>query len=83
MPDEDIGSNGLGAETGGFLLLNKQERAILKEILSRSLTSPEGVQYIRNTFGEEYVQLGLEFLNRLGGSFRRWNQPEVYPPQEG
>lgn len=67
MPDEDIGSNGLGAETGGFLLLNKQERAILKEILSRSLTSPEGVQYIRNTFGEEYVQLGLEFLDRLGG----------------
>ena len=47
MPGEDIDSNGLGHETGGFLLLNKQERAILKEILSRSLTSPEGVQYIR------------------------------------
>ena len=67
MAEEDIGNHGFRAETGGFLLLNKQEREILKEILSRSLTSPEGVQYIRNTFGEEYVQLGLDFLERLGG----------------
>ncbi len=62
MPDHEI-----HAETGGFLLLNKQERELLREILSRSLGSPEGVQYIRKTLGEEYVHLGLDFLERLGG----------------
>ena len=67
MPEEDIANNGVGSETGGFVLLNKQERTLLKEILSRSLTSPEGVDYIRKTLGEEYVQVGLEFLDRLGG----------------
>jgi len=52
-------------ESGGFLMLNKKERTIIREILARTLRSAGGEQYIRETFGEEYVQIGLEFLERL------------------
>ena len=67
MDENNTHNHGDRDETGGFLLLNKKEREILREILSRTLSSPEGVQYIRNTFGEEYVQIGLDFLEMLGG----------------
>lgn len=54
-------------QSGGFLLLNKKEREILREILARSLSSPEGRHYIKNTLGEEYVRIGLDFLKSIGG----------------
>lgn len=66
--DEKDTHNHVDRDTsGGFLLLNKKEREILREILSRSLSSADGVQYISKTLGEEYIQIGLDFLEMLGG----------------
>ena len=54
-------------ETGGFFLLNKPERNLLREILNITLNAEQGKRYIINKLGEEYIDIGMEFFKRIGG----------------
>lgn len=67
MPEETFDSSSYADETGNFFLLNKTERKLLKEILNITLSAEQGKKYIVKKLGEDYLEIGAEFLKRIGG----------------
>ena len=67
MPEETFDSSSYADETGDFFLLNKTERKLLKEILNITLSAEQGKKYIVKKLGEDYLEIGAEFLKRIGG----------------
>ena len=67
MPEETFDSASYADETGNFFLLNKTERKLLKEILNITLSAEQGKKYIVKKLGEDYLEIGAEFLKRIGG----------------
>lgn len=67
MEDNDNTRVGYLGETGGFFLLNKTERNLIREILNITLNAEQGKQYIINKLGEEYLDIGTQFFKRIGG----------------
>jgi hypothetical protein len=53
--------------TGNFFLLNKTERKLLREILNITLGAEQGKKYIVKKLGEDYLEVGADFLKRIGG----------------
>ncbi|MFC1579565.1 hypothetical protein ACFL4N_01485 [Thermodesulfobacteriota bacterium] len=67
MPEETVDSSSYINETGNFFLLNKTERKLLKEILNITLSAEQGKKYIINKLGKDYLEIGADFLKRIGG----------------
>lgn len=55
-------------KTGALLMLNKQERKLLKELLSMTLKSQPAKDWITKKLGSEYVEIGEKLLKTMGGS---------------
>ena len=54
-------------KTGALLMLNKQERRLLKELLAMTLQSQPAREWITKKLGSEYVEIGENLLKSMGG----------------
>ena len=57
----------LSDKTCALLMLNKEERKLIKELLIMSLNSESIKAYITKKMGQRYLQIGEKLLNTLGG----------------
>jgi hypothetical protein len=57
----------LSDKTCALLMLNKEERKLIKELLIMSLNSESIKAYIVKKMGRKYLQTGEKLLNTLGG----------------
>jgi len=55
------------SQSSKFLMLNKKERILLRALLSGSLASEAGREFIAKKFGEEYLEVGDRLLSEMGG----------------
>ena len=67
MSENNVDSSSYSDDGGNFFLLNKTERKLLKEILNITLSAEQGKKYIVNKLGEDYLEVGADFLKRIGG----------------
>ncbi len=56
----------LSDRTAALLMLNKDERKLIKEILVMTLKSENGKGHIRKILGADYVKLAENLLKALG-----------------
>lgn len=54
--------------TGALLMLNKDERRLLRELLSMTLKSKNARDWIEKKLGKEYVNIGERLLKTMGGN---------------
>jgi hypothetical protein len=54
-------------KTGALLMLNKQERKLLRELLAMTLQSQPARDWITKKLGSEYVEIGENLLKSMGG----------------
>ena len=55
-------------KTGALLMLNKEERKLLKELLSMTLKSKNAREWITKKLGSEYIEIGEKLLKTMGSS---------------
>ncbi len=55
-------------KTGALLMLNKNERKLLKELLTMTLKSESAKEWIVKKLGKEYINIGEKLLRTMGGS---------------
>ena len=55
-------------QTGALLMLNKNERKLLKELLIMSLHSQKAKELIVKKLGNKYIEIAQNLLTALGGS---------------
>lgn len=53
--------------TGALLMLNKNERKLLKELLLMALKGKNTREWIVKKLGNEYLEIGQELLKTMGG----------------
>jgi hypothetical protein len=58
----------LSDKTSALLMLNKDERKLLKELLIMSLNSESIKAYIEKKMGKKYLQIGESLLKNMGES---------------
>jgi hypothetical protein len=58
---------GLADNTGALLMINKQERILLRELLAMSLKSQSARKWISNKLGPDYLGIGERLLKAMGG----------------
>jgi hypothetical protein len=68
MDKQDDTELALHDETGALLMLNKEERRLLKALLAMTLKSKNARSWIEKTLGEEYVTIGERLLKTMGGN---------------
>ncbi len=56
----------LSDQTGALLMLNKEERKLLKQLLSMTMGSESGKAYIIKKLGPEYIKVAEKLLQALG-----------------
>jgi hypothetical protein len=56
----------LSDRTAALLMVNKDERKLIRELLVMTLNSENGKGYILNKLGAEYVELAENLLKALG-----------------
>ena len=56
----------LSEKTGALLMLNTEERRLIKELLSMALKSENVRIYIIKRLGKEYLQVGATLFKNLG-----------------
>ena len=56
----------LSDRTAALLMVNKDERKLIRELLVMTLNSENGKKHILNKLGAEYVELGKNLLKTLG-----------------
>jgi len=54
--------------TGALLMINKDERKLLKEILAMTLKSQNARKYISKKLGKEYIEIGEKLYKVMGGT---------------
>jgi len=54
--------------TGALLMLNKQERRLLNELLSMTLKSKNAREWITKKLGSEYIKIGEKLLKSMESS---------------
>jgi len=54
-------------KTGALLMLNKNERKLLKELLDMTLKSKNAREWIIKKLGNEYIEVGEGLLKAMGG----------------
>lgn len=57
----------LSDSTGALLMLNKEERKLIKELLQMALNSDKVKSYIIERLGKSSIQTGETLLKTLGG----------------
>jgi len=55
-------------KSGALLMLNKDERKLIKELLIMSMNSESVKDFIVKRLGEDYLQMGKKLLESMGGS---------------
>jgi hypothetical protein len=55
-------------KTGALLMLNKEERKLVKELLVMARNSPSVKSYVTKKLGAKYIQIGEELLKTMGGA---------------
>lgn len=58
----------LNERTGALLMLNKEERKVIKELLIMTIYSESVRGYIEKRLGEEYVRIAEKLLEAMGGA---------------
>ena len=53
--------------TGAFLMLDKKERRLLKELIYVTMSSKNARKYISDKLGEEYIEIGNNLYKVMGG----------------
>jgi hypothetical protein len=53
--------------TGALLMLNKNERRLLKELLNMTLKSKNAREWIIKKLGNEFITVGEGLLKAMGG----------------
>ena len=53
-------------KTGALLMLNKNERRLLNELLSMTLKSKNARDWIAKKLGSEYIEIGEKLLKTMG-----------------
>lgn len=56
----------LSDRTAALLMVNKDERKLIREVLVMTLNSENGKKHIQNKLGAEYVKLAENLLKSLG-----------------
>ncbi|RLF53487.1 MAG: hypothetical protein DRN37_11560 [Thermoplasmata archaeon] len=56
----------LSDRTAALLMVNKDERKLIREVLVMALNSKNGKKHIQNKLGAEYVDLAENLLKALG-----------------
>ena len=58
----------LNDKTAALLMLNKEERKLLKELLLMTIHSENVKTYIAKKLGNEYIRIGENLLKLMGAS---------------
>lgn len=58
----------LHGKTGALLMLNKDERKLIKELLIMAMYSESVRGFIEKRLGSEYLQVAEKLLDSMGGS---------------
>ena len=53
--------------TGAFLMLDKKERKLLKELIYVTMSSKNARKYIADKLGDEYIEIGNKLYKIMGG----------------
>ncbi len=56
----------LSDKTGALLMVNKEERRLIRELLAMTLNSEGGKNYIEKRLGAGYIEVARELLKALG-----------------
>ena len=67
MENEQDFELALHDKTGALLMLNKQERKLLRELLAMTLQSQPAREWITKKLGSEYLEIGENLLKSMGG----------------
>jgi hypothetical protein len=67
MAEEKDTDLALHDRTGALLMLNKNERKLLKELLDMTLKSKNAREWIIKKLGNEYIGIGESLLKAMGG----------------
>ncbi len=67
MAEEKDTDLALHDRTGALLMLNKNERKLLKELLDMTLKSKNAREWIIKRLGNEYIEIGESLLKAMGG----------------
>ncbi len=67
MNDTQDTELGLEDQTGALLMLNKQERRLLRALLDMALASATSRERIVEDLGQEYIDVGENLLETLSG----------------
>ena len=68
MDKKDGTDIALSDRTGALLMLNKEERKLMKELLIMTLHSESAKSYITKRLGEQYIGIGEKLLKTMGGA---------------
>ncbi|MFZ0451972.1 MAG: hypothetical protein WAL98_22295 [Desulfatiglandaceae bacterium] len=55
-------------KTGALLMLNKDERKLIKELLLMTMNSGSVKDFIVKRLGDDYLQVGKKLLESMGGA---------------
>jgi hypothetical protein len=67
MAEEKDTDLALHDRTGALLMLNKNERKLLRELLDMTLKSKNAREWIIKKLGNEYIEIGESLLKAMGG----------------
>jgi len=67
MEDNNEVLVGLADKTGALLMIDKQERELVRELLAMTLKSANAREWILKKLGPEYIQIGVKLLKAMGG----------------
>lgn len=57
----------LNDKTGALLMLNKEERKVIKELLIMTIYSESVRGYIEKRLGDDYIRIAEKLLESMGG----------------
>jgi hypothetical protein len=55
-------------KSGALLMLNKDERKLIKELLVMTMNSESVKDFIVKRLGDDYLQVGKKLLESMGGA---------------
>ena len=70
---------GLKSETGELYMLNKKQRILLREVLSKTLESAAGQAFVAERFGEGGLELTKNLLKEMGGEIKNPKEEKAKP----
>ena len=68
MDSNKTGDAALNDKTAALLMLNKEERKLLKELLLMTVHSESVKTYVEKKLGKDYIRVGEDLLKTMGAS---------------